>query len=607
MANPTCFIQRSVDRPNIFLSVQFMSSMNAYSELDYLIPLNARSASDIPKTIVFVDNRKIVWDLTSYLLDRIDTSEDEFVGIVCDYSTIMSQEHRNNVLEDFADGSVRILVCTEAAGMGVDIPDVCRVIQWGVPTFINLSTIWQRMGRAGRAANIQAVFTLFAQRTIRVMPVDPLEVYRTPIKDNDPKSKAIMKQIVAFEEQVDELAETFGANAVSNFDEEVSLELPTEEQQDEAWMLYDMPYRKGKGNKNKDTRLSYDRGILSLAATTGCSRALFLRYFETEAKTLPSVNHCCTGCAQKSEIDQSIQCLLPPSFFDDYGDMDNDSDSEDSGDEDNDDDLDALDADALDADDTMTAGNSTTAVMIDRPCRAKATPKWLATAALKAIYAFRDKIWLEDIPTGIPKELSGLGPQCYLSHTEIQSLSKGILAIKNPQDICIHLKTKAHYHLAPIAPHVGNLVEECKRIVRDTPAPPRRRCARVQGPTTSTANSTLQPSLVRPRRSRNASICPLQSPAPLAPPPELLPSLVNPQNPQHAQDPNTLLMPPPPLPTPKKAYDPVKRHEYYIRARDKKRAALSDLHNVVPTPLLQNRKRPTEQENQPPCKEARLR
>ena len=604
MANPTCLIQRSVDRPNIFLSVQFMSSMNAYSELDYLIPLNVESASDIPKTIVFVDNRKIVWDLTSYLLDRIDStfrSEDEFVGIVRDYSTIMSQEHRNNVLEDFADGSVRILVCTEAAGMGVDIPDVCRVVQWGVPTFINLSTIWQRMGRAGRATNIQAVFTLFAQRSIRVMPVDPLEIYRTPIKDNDPKSKAIMKQIVAFEEQVDELAETFGANAITNFDEEVCLELPTEqqtEQQDEAWMMYNIPARKGQ---KKDTRLSYDRGVLSLAATTGCLRTLFLWYFETEAKTLPSVNHCCTGCAQKSEIDQSIRRLLPPSFFDDPTDIENDSDSEDSGDEDED------DLDAPDADDTMTAGNSTTVVMADRPCRTKPTPKWLAVAALKAIYAFRDKIWLEDIPVGIPKKLSGLGPQCYLSYTEIQSLSKGILAIQNPQDICIHLKTKAHYHLAPIAPHVGSLVEECKRIVRDTPAPPQRRRTRVQGPTSSTSNSTtLQSGLVQPCRSRQASIRPLQLPAPptkvLDPPT----SLVNPPNSQHAQDPSTLLMPPPPLPTPKKAYDPIKRHQYYIRARDKKRAALSELHNVVPTPPLQNPKRLADQENLPPCKKKRL-
>ena len=517
MANPTCLIQRSVDRPNIFLSVHFMSSINAYSELDYLIPQDVQSASDIPKTIVFVDNRKIVWDLTTYLLDRIDAtySGHEFLGLVRDYSTIMSLEHRNNVLEDFAEGSVRILICTEAAGMGVDIPDVRRVVQWGAPTFINLSTIWQRMGRAGRSSKIQAVFTFFAQRSMRVMPVDPLEIYRSPIKENDPRSKAIMKEIVSFEEQTDELAETFGANAISNFDEEVSVGLSTAEIQEEAQplLLHQMPR---KGFKKKDTRLSYDRGILTLAATTGCLRSLFIRYFDTEAKPLPSANHCCAGCAEKSQIVESIRCLLPSHFFDGTFELpereieDNNDDSDDEGDDDN-----------PDADGGFTTAN-TIDVDRGRPGRGRPTPKWLAIAALNAIYAFRDQIWLADIPTGIPKELSGLGPQSYLSHTEIQSISKGILGIRNPQDICAHLKTKMHYHLAPIAPHVASLVEECQRIVRDTPAPP--------------------------------------------PPPRRM-------------------LPPVSRPTPKKTYDPIKRHEYYIRARDKKRAALSELSNTTPSPL----------------------
>ena len=132
------------------------STLTSYQDLNYLIPKanKCQNPTDIPKTIVFVDNRKSVWSLTTHLLQL---AEDEFGGVdefsdpvVADYSTILSQEHRDAVLQDFAAGYIRILVCTEAAGMGVDIPDVRRVIQWGVPNFINLSTLWQRMGRAGR-------------------------------------------------------------------------------------------------------------------------------------------------------------------------------------------------------------------------------------------------------------------------------------------------------------------------------------------------------------------------------------------------------------------------------------------------------------------------
>ncbi|PPQ84997.1 hypothetical protein CVT26_007520 [Gymnopilus dilepis] len=48
----------------------------------------------------------------------------------------------------FRQGKVRVLVCTDAAGMGCDIPDVDLVVQWKAPE--NLSSWVQRAGRAAR-------------------------------------------------------------------------------------------------------------------------------------------------------------------------------------------------------------------------------------------------------------------------------------------------------------------------------------------------------------------------------------------------------------------------------------------------------------------------
>ncbi|RPA71553.1 hypothetical protein BJ508DRAFT_315520, partial [Ascobolus immersus RN42] len=53
-------------------------------------------------------------------------------------------------LQDLKDDVCRILVCTEAAGMGLDIPDVEVVIQFRVGPNLTAADLWQRFGRCAR-------------------------------------------------------------------------------------------------------------------------------------------------------------------------------------------------------------------------------------------------------------------------------------------------------------------------------------------------------------------------------------------------------------------------------------------------------------------------
>ncbi|KAG0310679.1 hypothetical protein BG000_006943, partial [Podila horticola] len=53
----------------------------------------------------------------------------------------------------FKEGKIRVLLSTEAAGMGCDIPDIAKVIQFKCPE--NISTLTQRLGRAARSSNLQ--------------------------------------------------------------------------------------------------------------------------------------------------------------------------------------------------------------------------------------------------------------------------------------------------------------------------------------------------------------------------------------------------------------------------------------------------------------------
>ncbi|KAF8995222.1 hypothetical protein BDQ17DRAFT_1186993, partial [Cyathus striatus] len=56
-------------------------------------------------------------------------------------------------MKHFLEGNVRILFATMAVGMGTDIPDIERVVIFGVDSF---NSAYQKGGRAGHSVAIQA-------------------------------------------------------------------------------------------------------------------------------------------------------------------------------------------------------------------------------------------------------------------------------------------------------------------------------------------------------------------------------------------------------------------------------------------------------------------
>ncbi|KAF9554249.1 hypothetical protein EC968_009724, partial [Mortierella alpina] len=66
-------------------------------------------------------------------------------------------------MSKFRRGDTRILLCTEAAGMGCDISDILRVVQFKFPP--SISTLAQRLGRAARDPNLQGSGILMYTRS----------------------------------------------------------------------------------------------------------------------------------------------------------------------------------------------------------------------------------------------------------------------------------------------------------------------------------------------------------------------------------------------------------------------------------------------------------
>lgn len=69
------------------------------------------------------------------------------------------------------NGDTQILICTDVADMGVNIPDIKWVIQWMIYDHLTLATLVQRMGRARRDSKISAVTVLLVEQK-QVVPED---------------------------------------------------------------------------------------------------------------------------------------------------------------------------------------------------------------------------------------------------------------------------------------------------------------------------------------------------------------------------------------------------------------------------------------------------
>lgn len=124
--------QRSFERPNLSYSV-----FNVPSKQNKLLEI----LNNVPGTaIVYCKSRKHTMDLSGLLrLHRVNADY---------YHAGLSNEERNSKQENWISNKTRVMVCTNAFGMGIDKPDVRVVVHYDIPDC--LENYYQEAGRAGR-------------------------------------------------------------------------------------------------------------------------------------------------------------------------------------------------------------------------------------------------------------------------------------------------------------------------------------------------------------------------------------------------------------------------------------------------------------------------
>ena len=142
--------------------VFYETSQNAKPEaltriLDFQAPHSA---------LVFCRTRREASDLASTLRAR-GYDADAIHGD-------MSQSQRERVLRAFRDGRVSLLVATDVAARGLDIPDVTHVINYDIPD--DSDAYVHRIGRTGRMGRKGEAITLVTPRETRLLRVIEREI-----------------------------------------------------------------------------------------------------------------------------------------------------------------------------------------------------------------------------------------------------------------------------------------------------------------------------------------------------------------------------------------------------------------------------------------------
>ena len=312
-SDETCIMRHSIDRPELSFCVFQIPSctMSRYEALFFLIK-PGRSATGmaspmaIPKTVVFLDSRvgaqaacKALREMLLKYCNKYTPEEvQRRIGV---YHANIADVDKDSYYADFqsVQSKRRIIVATDALGLGVDISDISVVVQYGIPRSDGLSAIMQRWGRAARGPNRTGIVALLAEDWSFVKPATENHrgIARSMLSRRNKQSQ--LSQVYFVGDAANE-----GGDEGSQHDDDATDDIVQGATENE------LPASQQKKRITRAERQhALPKEVREFINSTDCRRILMLKHFDEPVIARETAAGCCDNCDPSL---RDVYVTLPP-------------------------------------------------------------------------------------------------------------------------------------------------------------------------------------------------------------------------------------------------------------------------------------------------------